>query len=431
MEYQDISITLDPNRLGHPATLADFESVKKYRGLKFGVERSAHIFLMDFEGDWQENHEGEWKDPRIIPYQEAISDLACYEKNFEKGFLIPPRFSAGSKVLHYGYGIFEGAKTFRHDDGELNTFRLEKNANRSNKSARMLCMPTVYEEDYLLAAETLIDIDRNYFPQGVEGASLYTRSFLFANQDQLGVRPGNKFTFAIFLSPSGPYYESGFNPIDLLVQKHFFRAGPGGVGGAKAAGNYAGAARAGELALLLGASQCLFLDATNQNYIEEVGTSGFAMLERGELILPRISDTILNSITMQSVEELVQLEPFNLKVKREDINIDRLWEGIKKGGNITDVFGLGTAAVVSPVSALRWLRSDKIDKGILRKVEKGEAYVHDLVKGRNIDDLVDIRKIQDGKVGEFTAKLFEHYTGIQTGRVEDKLGYLKQVPRRF
>tara|TARA_Y100000310_G_C20693509_1_gene823920 strand:- start:596 stop:1822 length:1227 start_codon:yes stop_codon:yes gene_type:complete len=407
MNYEDISLDLFENRRCTP-----FEVSPEGDPVGFGKLRSDHIFLMDYRAALGAKG---WTNPRIIPYHQGIPDLMT------KGLKL------GSKVLHYGYSCFEGAKAFRHSDGELYTFRLDQKAERFACSARMLTMPPVDEEVFEMAVNYLLDIDRLHFPTGVEGASLYIRPFMFAMSDQLGVPSGSSFTFAIFLSPSGPYYEDGFDPINLLVQPYFHRAVTGGVGGAKAGGNYAGASRPGSLADLLGCSQTLFL-SPEEGFVEEVGTSGFAMVENGKLVLPEKADTILDSITVRTVEQLAPQEPLNMSVSREKISIDRLLRGLDDG-TVSEVIGLGTAAVVSPVRSLRIIREEEIDPCILERVRYGKVGIEELVPGdrsKYVDELL----VGDGETGEFTQRLFDFYTGIQNGTVEDRWGFLKKVEIR-
>ncbi len=347
------------------------EPFKPSQPLPFGKLRTDHMFVMDFE-------DGEWTNPRIVPY-EPISILP------------------GAIVLHYGQAIFEGAKAFQHDDGEIYTFRLDMNAKRMNRSADILCIPNIPEETQIEAVHALIDVDRLWFPQQ-EGASLYIRPFIFATQDSLGLHVSTTYKFMVIVSPSGPYYPKGFTkPIKLLITKKFHRAAPGGTGNAKAAGNYAASLQAGKFAKKFGASQVLYLDVTN-TYIEEAGTMNhYHILKDGTVVIPEFTDTILKSITSQSIMSLS--DRIGIKARQERVKLEDFIEGIKSG-NIIEAGGFGTAAVVSPV---------------------GEYVFEDETS------LI----VNNNEVGEYSKRIYDYYTGVQTGRIEAPEGWLKKVERRI
>ncbi len=347
------------------------EPLKPTEPLPFGVLRTDHMFVIDYK-------DGEWTNAQIVPY-ENIS--------------LPP----GATVLHYGQAIFEGAKAFQHEDGEIYTFRLDKNAKRMNKSADIVCIPNIDEDMQIEAVHALIDVDRLWFPQQ-EGASLYVRPFIIATQDSLGVHPSNSYKFMVILSPSGPYYPAGFTkPIKLLITERFHRAAPGGTGSSKAAGNYAASLKAGEFAKKFGASQVLYLDTTN-TYIEEAGAMNhFHITNEGEVVIPEFVDSVLRSITSESIMELS--DRLEMKVTQKRVKIKEFIEDVKSK-NIIEAGGLGTAAVISPV---------------------GEYAFED---GSNL-------KVGDGEIGEHTRKIYEYYTGIQTGKIEAPKGWLQKVERRI
>jgi branched-chain amino acid aminotransferase len=338
--------------------------------LPFGVLRTDHMFIMDYE-------DGQWQNARILPYGD-----------------IP--IAPGATTLHYGQAIFEGAKAFQHKDGEIYTFRLDKNAQRMNRSADIVCIPNIPEEIQMEAVHALIDIDRLWFPQQ-EGASLYIRPFIFATQDSLGVHPSNSYKFMVILSPSGPYYPAGFTkPIKLLITEKFHRAAPGGTGSSKAAGNYAASLKAGEFAKEFGASQVLYLDTTN-TYIEEAGAMNhFHITKDGEVVIPEFVDSVLRSITSESIIELQS--KLGIKVTQKRVPIKEFIEDAKNK-NITEAGGLGTAAVISPVGEYVF--------------ENGSSIV-----------------VGSGEIGENTRKIYEYYTGIQTGKVEAPNGWLQKVERK-
>lgn len=337
--------------------------------LPFGELRTDHMFLIDYAN-------GAWKDPRIVPY----GNLSL---------------SPGATVLHYSQTIFEGAKAFKHPDGEIYSFRIDKNAKRINVSANGICMPELDEEVQIDAIQRLIDIDRKWFPIQ-EGASLYIRPFMIGTEDLLGVHPSATFTYSVILSPSGPYYPKGITEaVKLLITDRFHRAAPGGTGSSKTGGNYAASLKAGQYAYSKGASQVLYLDTTN-TYIEESGAMNhYHVMKDGTVVIPEFTETILRSVTSESVIELQ--EKLGHKVIQQRIKIADFIKGVEKG-EIVEAGGFGTAAVVSPVG----------------------AYIFE--DGREL-------KVGSGKIGEVSKSIYDYYTGIQTGKVEAPAGWLRKVER--
>lgn len=339
--------------------------------LPFGQLRTDHMFLMDYV-------DGAWVDPRIVPYG-------------------PFSLLPGAVVLHYSQEIFEGAKAFLHQDGEIYAFRIDKNAARLNRSAEGLCMPSIPVGDQVEAILALLDVERLWCPEQ-EGASLYIRPFMLGTQDSLGVKPSNRYLYCVFVSPSGPYYPAGFKePVKLLVTKRFHRAAPGGTGAMKTGGNYAASLRAGEVAHDLGASQVLYLDVTDR-YVEEAGSMNHYHVTRdGKLLIPSFSDTILRSVTSESVMELGTRE-LGVEVRQERIAFEPFLAGLRDG-SITEAGGFGTAAVVSAVG----------------------AYV--------FEDRSEV-KVGDGGIGPHTRRIYEVLTGIQRGLRPAPKGWLFQAPHR-
>ncbi|QFU24703.1 branched-chain amino acid aminotransferase [Shewanella eurypsychrophilus] len=335
----------------------------------FGNLRTDHMFLMDYR-------DGEWRDPRVVPYG-------------------PFQIAPGAIALHYGQSVFEGAKAFRHDDGEIYTFRLDKNAERLNRSADIICIPGLPEEMQLEAINALIDVDRLWFPMQ-EDACLYIRPFIFATEDRLSVSPSEQYTFCVILSPSGPYYSDGFDKaIRLLISERFHRAVSGGTGASKAAGNYAASLKAGKAAAEYGAAQVLYLDASNKQ-IEEVGAMNhFHILKDGTVIIPKFTDTILKSITSESILDLGEL--LGCEVRQETVMLDQFIADIESG-EIIEAGGFGTAAVVSPVGSYIFEDNRVITVG-------------------------------DGHVGDNTRRIYQVLTDIQKGNIEGPSGWIKQVQR--
>jgi len=342
---------------------------KPEKPLPFGQLRTDHMFVVDYA-------DGVWKDARIVPYA---------------NFSIAP----GATALHYSQEIFEGAKAFMHPDGEIYSFRIDKNAKRINISADIVCMPRIDEELQIEGIQRLIDVDRKWFPIQ-EGASLYIRPFMFGTEDMLGVKPSKTYTYAVILSPSGPYYPKGISePVKLLITDRFHRAAPGGTGSSKTGGNYASSLRAGEYAYSKGASQVLYLDCTN-TYIEECGAMNhYHVMKDGTVVIPEFVESVLRAITSESVIELQK--ELGRKVIQEKIRIDDFIKGIENG-DIVEAGGFGTAAVVSPVG----------------------SYIFE--DGREL-------RVGDGKIGSVSKSIYEYYTGIQNGRVKAPAGWLKKVER--
>ena len=337
--------------------------------LGFGMLRTNHMFLMNYSN-------GEWRNPRIVPYG-------------------PISLMPGAMCLHYGQTLFEGIKAFRHADGEIYIFRPDKNAERSNVSAEVLCMPAIPVALYLEALYRLIDVERDWCPL-VPESSLYIRPFMFATQDALGVKPSKEYIFCIMLSPSGPYYKGGFsNAIRLLVTKKFHRAVSGGTGEAKAGGNYAASLRAAEYAYSQGAAQVLYLNADNDQ-IEEVGSMNhFHVRKDGTFVIPAFTDTILRSITSLSVLELGKLGM--IKAREETITLDTFFKDIASG-EIIEAGGFGTAAVISPVNEYL--------------LEDGTVIT-----------------VGNGAIGEHSRALYEMYSAFQTGKRPAPEGWLHKVKR--
>ncbi|MDR2050986.1 MAG: branched-chain amino acid aminotransferase [Deltaproteobacteria bacterium] len=334
----------------------------------FGKIRTDHMFVADYR-------DGAWRDPRITPYGP---------------FALPP----GAACLHYGQTLFEGAKAFRHADGEVYVWRFDENMKRLNHSASVLMMPEVPEELQLEGLLRLIDLERGWCPEKPE-CSLYIRPLMFAVQDMLAVKPSKTYIFCIMLSPSGPYYAGGFDKaITLLITGRYHRAVSGGTGTAKCAGNYAASLRPAGHAANAGAEQVLYLDASN-TYLEEAGSMNhFHVLADGTFVIPQFNDSVLRSITSLSVLELAAQG--RLRARQEKIALKNFVEGLRSG-EIIEAGGLGTAAVISPVN--RYLFED------------GSSLI-----------------VGDGKIGRHSRDLYELYSRMQFGSVPAPEGWLRRVP---
>jgi branched-chain amino acid aminotransferase len=335
--------------------------------LPFGGIYTDHMFTMRYDAGRG------WHDPTIARYAPFELDPAAL-------------------VLHYGQEIFEGLKAFLSPTtGEIRLFRPEKNAARFNASARRMCMPEAPEEDFLEAVEVLVNEERRWMPR-YRGASMYIRPTMIATEAGLGVRPAKEYVFFIILSPSGPYYKEGFNPISLLVADEYVRAVRGGVGEAKTGGNYAASLLAGQEAKQKGYSQVLWLDAIERKYVEEVGAMNMFFVFGKTLVTSPLTGSILRGVTRDSVLTLAPGMGYNAEERM--LSIDEVVQGARDG-SLTEVFGAGTAASISPVGTLEY---------------RGTVY-----------------RVGDGSVGPVSRALYEELTGIQYGEKEDRFGWTRVI----
>lgn len=304
----------------------------------------------------------------------------------------PIQLSPATSVLHYGQEVFEGLKAYRHADGSIWTFRPEQNAARFNRSAQRLAMPELPVEDFLGSIAALVAADREWVPSS-PGSTLYLRPFAFASEEFLGVRSAHEVTYLVIASPVGPYFAQGFTPVAIWVSTDFHRAGPGGTGAAKTAGNYAASLLPQEEAYAQGCEQVCFLDAATNTVLEELGGMNVFVVDTdGTVRTPALSGTILEGVTRASVIRLLADE--GRRVVETDVPLDELLEGIRSG-SVAEVFACGTAAVVTPIGRLA---------------------------GRGFD-----LTIADGEPGAVTAGLHQRLTDIQYGRADDPYGWLYRL----
>ncbi len=313
-----------------------------------------------------------WYDARIKPYEPFALDPAC-------------------TVFHYAQEIFEGLKAYKWADGRIALFRPEMNARRFNQSAERMCMAEVPEELFLKGIEQLVALEQEWIPTA-PGTSLYIRPTMIAVEPVLGVHPSNHYYFYVILSPVGAYYAAGFNPINILVEDHYVRAVPGGTGEAKTGGNYASSLKAGLEAKKKGYDQVLWLDGREQRYIEEVGAMNMFFAYGKKIVTAPLTGSILSGVTRDSVIKLAATLGYSIEERLIDVN--ELMADIR-GGKVTEAFGSGTAAVITPVGKLCY---------------KDECL-----------------QLTGGKVGEITQKLYDTLTGIQTGKLKDEFGWVKFV----
>ena len=353
----EIKVTLSQNLKVKPADESK---------LGFGNFFTDHMFLMDYV-----DGEG-WKDARIVPYGDFHLDPAAM-------------------VLHYGQAIFEGTKCYRRADGGLQLFRPEANFARMTRSAERLGMPALDEKTALEGLKKLIDIEQDWVPHQ-DGTSLYIRPTMIALDAQLGVHAAHHYLFYIILSPVGSYYKEGLKPVSIYVEDEYVRAVRGGVGFTKCAGNYAASILAGEVAAKKGYSQVLWLDGVEQKYVEEVGSMNMMFAYGNKIVTPALNGSILPGITRDSIITVARALGYEVEEKRlaiADIFADA------KAGKLTEAFGTGTAAVISPVGTLAW---------------KDEVLT-----------------IGGGDIGPVAQKLYDTLTGIQYGRVADDHGWVTKL----
>ncbi len=335
--------------------------------LVFGKIFSDHILEMDFN-----TSSGGWQKP-VIKKLENLS------------------LSPAAMVFHYGQAIFEGLKAYKQVDGKIALFRPEKNVERFNRSASRMSMPEVDKDLLLQKILELVSIDRDWIPSR-PGYSLYIRPFMISTEGCFGVRPSDQYKLIVMLSPVGPYYPEGFKPVPIMVTDKYVRAVRKGTGEAKAAGNYAASLAAQVEAKKEGYSQVLWLDAIELKYIEEVGAMNIFVQFKNEVATPALTGSILPGITRLSVLQI--LKDWGYNVSERLISIDEVVSAYDKG-ELLEVFGAGTAAVISSVSRLKY--KDKI------------------------------LMFSDTKPGELGLKLYEELTGIQYGKIPDRYGWMTYI----
>lgn len=334
--------------------------------LGFGKYFTDHMFIMDYT-------EGKgWHDPRIIPYG-------------------PIPMDPSTAALHYGQAIFEGMKAYNTDDGRILLFRPKKNMERITNTNIRMCIPPIDEEFCVDAIKTLVKTDSDWIPKA-DGTSLYIRPFIFAADPFLGVHPSHTYKFVVILSPVGAYYPQGINPVNIYVENDFVRAVKGGTGFAKTAGNYAASLAAQAKAEEKGYIQVLWLDGIEKKYVEEVGSMNVFFKINGKVVTPSLNGSILPGVTRDSV--LTLIKSWGMPVEERRITIQEVFDAAD-AGQLDEAFGTGTAAVISPIGELNW--NEKVIK------------------------------INNKKIGDTSAKLYNTITGIQSGKISDTFGWTVEV----
>ncbi|MDY4254399.1 MAG: branched-chain amino acid aminotransferase [Oscillospiraceae bacterium] len=348
-------------RTQHPKKRPDDETK-----LGFAKYFTDHMFVMDYD-------EGlGWHDGRVVPHEPILIEPA-------------------SCVLHYAQMMFEGMKAYRTPSGEIQLFRPDMNAKRMARTNERMCIPELPEELLLAGVKAVIKEDIDWVPSA-PGTALYIRPFIFGDEVSFSVLPAKHYRFLIILSPTGSYYaanDGGLSTTRIYVQDEYIRAARGGTGYAKVGGNYGGGMRASKDAMKYDCKDVLWLDAAEHKYVEEIGTSNAFFKINGEVITaPLTSGTILPGITRDSVIAL--LKKWGTPITERKLSIDEIISA-SENGTLEEIFASGTAAVISPIGTLNY-------------------------KGKDI-------KVADGKVGATAQKLYDTLYGIQTGSVEDFMGW--------
>lgn len=334
--------------------------------LGFGAIFTDHMFMCDYT-----KGKG-WHDARIVPYGSFQVDPSCV-------------------VLHYSQSIFEGLKCYRRQDGGIQLFRPKDNFARMNRSAKRMGMPELDIDTFMEGLLQLLRLEQDWVPHN-PGTSLYIRPTLIATDNMLGVHASHSYLFYIILSPVGAYYSSGLAPNDIYVEDEYVRAVRGGIGETKAGANYAASLLAGVYAEKKGFAQVLWLDGVKQRYVEEVGSMNIMFAYGNKVVTPKLSGSILPGITRDSVLKLAK--HLGYETAEERLDIYDVLEDILSG-KLTESFGTGTAAVISPVKSFYY---------------QNKSY-----------------QIGDGGIGPVAQKLYDTLTGIQYGIVEDILGWITEV----
>ncbi|MBI5325377.1 MAG: branched-chain amino acid aminotransferase [Ignavibacteriae bacterium] len=333
-----------------------------WSNLGFGVYFSDHMFVAEYKNN-------QWNDGEILPYG-------------------PMLMEPGMCTLHYGQSIFEGLKAYKCVSGGVNIFRPDMNAKRLNHSGSRVCIPAYDIKNNIEAIIELVKIDKDWVPQK-KGQSLYIRPVVFGSSNFLGVHSSSDYLLIIMTSPVSSYYPEGLNPVKIMVASEYVRTVRGGLGSSKTAANYAASLLASAKAKELGFSQVLWLDAVTRSFVDEVGAMNIMFVINDELVTPPLEQgTILAGVTRDTA--LVLAREWGMKVSERALGIEEIFEA-HENGKLQEIFGTGTAAIISPVGLLAYK-----DKTII---------------------------INEQKIGPVAQKMYDTITGIQYGEIEDKHGW--------
>lgn len=346
------------------------EKVKKSRvrsvninEVPFGKVFTDHMFIADYKN-------GEWQNFRIIPYQKIEMSYAM-------------------SALHYGQAIFEGLKAFKQDNGNVVLFRAKDNWARLNKSAFRMAMPEIPEDVFMNGLFELLKLDKEWTPTS-ENGSLYIRPFMIATEEAIGVKISSEYQFVIIASSAGAYYTQ---PIKVLIQNTFYRSVKGGIGYVKAAGNYGRSLYPAKLAQEKGYQQILWTDAETGKYIEEAGTMNAMFVKNDVLITPNLSDTLLSGITRDSILKLAQKHPIPYEERK--VSVEEILKGIESG-EVTEAFGVGTAATVAQITAIGYEGKDYVLPPVENRKHSVmfDKMLRDIRKGRLEDEFDWLIKVE-------------------------------------
>lgn len=321
-----------------------------FNNIPFGKIFADHMFVADFDGQ-------QWKNFEIRPLER-----------------IP--FHPANMAWHYGQAIFEGMKATLSEDGTPLLFRPEDHAQRLNASARRMCMPEFPEDVFVEALSQLVQLDKAWIPT-MDDSSLYIRPLMIATDEHVGVRSSETFKLMVMNLPSGPYYSK---PVSLLVEERYVRAVDGGVGEAKAAGNYGASLYPTKLAKDKGYDQVMWMDAHEFKYVQEVGTMNIFFVLKDKVLTPNLSGTILRGITRESIITL--LKDKGISVEERPVSMEEIHEAFQNG-TLVEVFGAGTAAVIANVNRIGYKGTDlhfSSEKWTLSRQLKSE--INGIRKGR-------------------------------------------------
>lgn len=333
----------------------------------FGNTFTDHMLICEYE-------DGKWGEPKIMPYG-------------------PLGFSPAMMGVNYGQACFEGMKAYKDENNDVFLFRPEKNFNRFNKSCARLAMPEIPKDIFINGLQTLIDLDRDWVPKG-EGTSLYIRPLMFATEEALKARIAEKFMFAIVATPAKNYYTA---PVSVKISSHYSRAANGGVGAAKAAGNYAASFYPTKLANDEGFEQVIWTDDVSHEYFEESGTMNVFVRINDTIYTPQTSEKILDGVTRDSFLKLADKRGMNVVVG--DVKVKNVIEAFDNG-TLKEVWGVGTAVVTSIFKALGY--EDRI---------------------LNLPDL----SVEES----FALTLKKDLTDIQTNKIDDPFGWRFKVEKNM
>ncbi|WP_156726261.1 branched-chain amino acid aminotransferase [Streptomyces apocyni] len=357
------TIELKPS--AHPLSDAEREAIMANPG--FGRHFTDHMVTIK----WTEGRG--WHDAELVPYAPLSLDPA-------------------NMTLHYAQTIFEGLKAYRRADGTIATFRPEANAERFNASARRMAMPELPPELFLAACDTLVTQEQAWVPGAGGEETLYLRPFMFATEVGLGVRPSNEYLFIVIASPSAPFFAGGVKPVTVWLSEEYVRAVKGGTGAAKTGGNYAASLAAAAEAKSHGCDQVVWLDAFEHRWIEEMGGMNLYFVYGNKIVTPELTGSLLPGITRDSLLTIARdlgYEAVEGRISTED------WKRGNEDGTLTEVFACGTAAVITPVGAVKSARADWTQA--------------------------------DGQPGEVTMKLRKALLDLQSGASADTHGWMHQI----